>query len=99
MENLREIDKKNIWHPFTPLQGSEPPLLITSASGLYLHTHDGRKIMDAISSWWVNIHGHSHPHIANALSKQALQLEHVIFAGFTHEPAIRLSESLKKILP
>ena len=99
MDNLLQIDKKNIWHPFTPLRGSDDPLLITSASGIYLHTHDGRKIIDAVSSWWVNIHGHSHPEISEALAKQARKLEHVIFAGFTHEPAIDLSENLKKILP
>lgn len=99
MDERLVIDKKNIWHPFTPLRGADDPLLITSASGIYLHTHDGRKIIDAVSSWWVNIHGHSHPHIAEALAMQARTLEHVIFAGFTHEPAIRLSENLKKILP
>lgn len=99
MNNRNEIDKKNIWHPFTSLVGSTDPLLITSASGIYLHTHDGRKIIDAISSWWVNIHGHAHPFIAEALHEQAKKLEHVIFAGFTHEPAIKLSENLKTILP
>lgn len=98
MDNLLELDKKNIWHPFSPLKGSDP-LLISSAQGIYLHTPDGRKIMDAISSWWVNLHGHANPEIADALATQAKNLEHVIFAGFTHEPAIRLSENLKKILP
>jgi adenosylmethionine-8-amino-7-oxononanoate aminotransferase len=99
MNKLLEIDKKNIWHPFMPLKGAEDPILIESASGVYLHTHDGRKIIDAVSSWWVNLHGHSHPKIASAIAKQATQLEHVIFAGFTHEPAIKLSENLLKILP
>lgn len=99
MDERLQKDKDNIWHPFTPLQGGDNPLLISSASGIYLHTHDGRKIMDAVSSWWVNIHGHSNAHIAEALATQARELEHVIFAGFTHEPAIRLSENLKKILP
>jgi adenosylmethionine---8-amino-7-oxononanoate aminotransferase len=99
MEHLSDIDRKNIWHPFTPLQGSEDPLLLASASGVYLHTPEGRKIIDAISSWWVNIHGHAHPYIADALAKQARTLEHVIFAGFTHEPAITLSKNLKSILP
>jgi adenosylmethionine---8-amino-7-oxononanoate aminotransferase len=92
-------DRNNIWHPFTPLAGAQDPLLITSALGVYLHTHDGRKIIDAVSSWWVNIHGHANPYIANALAKQANELEHVIFAGFTHEPAIKLSVNLKNILP
>jgi adenosylmethionine---8-amino-7-oxononanoate aminotransferase len=66
---------------------------------MYLHTSDGRKILDAVSSWWVNIHGHSHVYLAEALRKQALELEHVIFAGFTHKPAIILAERLLGILP
>lgn len=73
--------------------------MITSAQGLYLHTADGRKIMDAVSSWWVNLHGHSHPHIAKALAAQFAKLDHVIFAGFTHEPAITLTKNLLTILP
>src|SRR6186713_3659969 len=92
-------DKTNIWHPFTPLQVAPEPLLITHADGIYLHTADGRKIIDAISSWWVNLHGHSHPHIAAAVAAQATQLDHVIFAGFTHAPAITLAERLLTILP
>lgn len=99
MNELLSIDREHIWHPFTPLTGAADPLLITSAQGIYLHTHDGRKIIDAISSWWVNLHGHAHPDIAKALAKQAETLEHVIFAGFTHEPAIRLAKNLLSILP
>lgn len=99
MDNRLEKDKKNIWHPFTPLVGAADPLLIESAQGVYLYTSDGKKILDAVSSWWVNLHGHSHPAIAKALADQAGKLEHVIFAGFTHEPAIRLSENLLQILP
>jgi adenosylmethionine---8-amino-7-oxononanoate aminotransferase len=99
MTNLLELDKKNIWHPFTPLLTEIEPLLITSAEGVYLNTSDNRKIIDAISSWWVNLHGHSHPYIAEAIATQAKKLEHVIFAGFTHEPAIKLSENLLSILP
>jgi len=97
--NLQELDKKNIWHPFTSLVDGIEPLLVESASGVYLHLNDGRKIIDAVSSWWVNLHGHSHPIIAQAITEQAKKLEHVIFAGFTHEPAIRLSENLLSILP
>ena len=99
MNNLLNKDKENIWHPFTPLSGASDPLLITEAHGVYLHTHDGRKIIDAVSSWWVNLHGHSNPYLAKALAEQANKLEHVIFAGFTHEPAIQLSENLLSILP
>jgi len=92
-------DQQYIWHPFTPLVGSEPALPITRAQGVYLYTETEEKILDAISSWWVNLHGHSHPKIAEAIYKQALTLEHVIFAGFTHKPAVELSEKLLAILP
>src|SRR5690606_3188545 len=92
-------DKKVIWHPFTPLTSREDPIVITNAEGVYLHTADGRRSIDAVSSWWVNLHGHSHPHIAAAVAQQASSLEHVIFAGFTHEPAIRLAEMLVDLLP
>ena len=66
---------------------------------MYLYTTDGRKLIDAISSWWVNLHGHSHPAIADAIAEQAHKLEHVIFAGFTHEPAEELAARLKTVLP
>lgn len=97
--NLLEKDRKYIWHPFTPLEVEEDSILIESANGIYLHTAEGKKIIDAVSSWWVNLHGHSHPVIAKAIAEQALQLEHVIFAGFTHAPAITLAENLLSILP
>lgn len=99
MADLRSLDKKNIWHPFTPLVGGPEPILIESAQGIYLRTPEGKNIIDAVCSWWVNLHGHAHPVLAEALGAQALKLEHVIFAGFTHEPAIRLSENLLGILP
>lgn len=99
MNNLSVLDKENIWHPFTSLASEESPILITAGAGVHLITADGRKIIDAVSSWWVNLHGHGNAFIAQAIAKQALQLEHVIFAGFTHEPAIRLSENLLSILP
>jgi adenosylmethionine-8-amino-7-oxononanoate aminotransferase len=99
MDDLSSKDKKNIWHPFTPLVGGIEPVLIESASGVYLYTADGEKIIDAVSSWWVNLHGHSNPIIAEAIAQQAKKLEHVIFAGFTHEPAIQLAENLLGIVP
>ncbi len=97
--NWTSKDKEMIWHPFTPLQGVEEPLVVSKAKGVYLHTTDGKKIIDAVSSWWVNLHGHSHPKIAQAIANQASTLEHVIFAGFTHKPAIELAENLLSILP
>lgn len=99
MDSLIALDKQNVWHPFSPLNEVQDIPLVTSAQGVYLHTADGRKIIDAISSWWVNLHGHCNPTIAKAVAAQAATLEHVIFAGFTHEPAIRLSANLLSILP
>ncbi|MCJ8279832.1 MAG: adenosylmethionine--8-amino-7-oxononanoate transaminase [Rivularia sp. ALOHA_DT_140] len=89
----------NIWYPFTQAKTSPQPLKVKSASGIWLELEDGRKIMDCISSWWVNIHGHSHPKIAEAIYNQAQELEQVIFAGFTHEPAEQLAEKLIQKLP
>ncbi|NJN11225.1 MAG: adenosylmethionine--8-amino-7-oxononanoate transaminase [Richelia sp. RM2_1_2] len=89
----------NIWYPFTQAKTSPPPLKVKSARGIWLELEDGRKIMDCISSWWVNIHGHSHPKIAEAIYHQAQKLEQVIFAGFTHQPAETLAEKLIKRLP
>jgi adenosylmethionine-8-amino-7-oxononanoate aminotransferase len=88
-----------IWHPFTRVGEDPPPLHITRAEGPWLYTQDGRRILDAISSWWVNLHGHSHPKIAAAIAEQARTLEHVLLAGATHEPIERLAHELGEILP
>jgi adenosylmethionine-8-amino-7-oxononanoate aminotransferase len=87
-----------IWHPFTNSALDPPPLQVERTEGVYLHTKDGRKILDAISSWWVNLHGHANPRIAAAIAAQARKLEHVILAGFTHEAAEELAERLRKWL-
>jgi adenosylmethionine---8-amino-7-oxononanoate aminotransferase len=88
-----------IWHPFTNRALDPVPFLVKKAEGVYLYTSDGRKIIDAISSWWVNLHGHANPRIAAAIAEQARKLEHVILAGFTHEAAEELAEQLCKWLP
>jgi len=75
------------------------PLKVVSASGSRIRLEDGRSLIDCISSWWVNVHGHAHPRVADAIHRQALELEHVIFAGFTHEPAERLATALARMLP
>jgi len=85
-----------IWHPFTNSALDPPPLHIARAEGVWLYTHDGRRILDAISSWWVNLHGHANPRIAAAISAQAQKLEHVILAGFTHDAAEELASRLSK---
>jgi adenosylmethionine-8-amino-7-oxononanoate aminotransferase len=94
-----EKDKKHVWHPFTHLKTATDPILITKAEGIYLYDDKGNKIMDAISSWWVNLHGHSHPHISKKVSEQLFSFEHIPFADFTHQPAIELAERLLKHLP
>lgn len=99
MNELNLLDKQNIWHPFTSLTTEDNPIVIKAGEGVHLITDDGRKIIDAVSSWWVNLHGHGNEFLANAIARQAMQLEHVIFAGFTHEPAIELSKNLLSILP
>lgn len=88
-----------IWHPFSQMQCEIDLPKIVKADGVWLHSSDGRVFFDAISSWWVNLHGHSHPYIAERVYEQFKQLEHVIFAGFTHDPAIQLCERLIPYLP
>jgi adenosylmethionine---8-amino-7-oxononanoate aminotransferase len=89
----------HIWHPYTQAKTAPEPLEVKSARGLWLELADGRKIADCISSWWVNLHGHAHPQIVEAIAQQAARLEHVIFAGFTHEPAQQLASQLVARLP
>ena len=97
--SLQERDKAVIWHPFTHFKYSPDPIPIVKGEGIYLISDQGKRYIDAISSWWVNVHGHAHPYIAEKIYEQAKKLEQVIFAGFTHEPAISLAERLLTILP
>lgn len=91
-------DRVHLWHPYTQMQTSPDAVAVVSGRGVYLHTEDGRRILDGISSWWVNIHGHSHPRLNEALAAQARELEQVVFAGFTHRPAVELAERLLALL-
>ncbi|MGZ5303862.1 MAG: adenosylmethionine--8-amino-7-oxononanoate transaminase, partial [Bacteroidia bacterium] len=86
-------------HPFTQMKNAQPPIAIVRAEGTLLFDENCKTYIDAVSSWWVNLHGHSHPYIAEKVSEQLKTLEHVIFAGFTHKPAINLAEKLLEILP
>ncbi|MCX7846744.1 MAG: adenosylmethionine--8-amino-7-oxononanoate transaminase [bacterium] len=100
-ENIATLDRTFVWHPCTQMKDHEvlPPLEIVRAEGVYLYTADGRRLIDAISSWWVNLLGHTHPRLTAALSDQAATLEHVIFAGFTHAPGARLAAALCRAFP
>ena len=88
-----------VWHPFTQHGLGDPIPLIVRAEGAILHTGDGRRIVDAISSWWVTTHGHCNPRISAAIAEQAGKLDQLIFAGWTHEPAENLARELSRILP
>ena len=88
-----------VWHPFTQHKLAAAAITIARAQGAQLFTPEGRAILDAISSWWVNTHGHAHPHIAGAIKRQVEKLEQVIFAGFTHEPAEALTRKLLAVAP
>jgi adenosylmethionine-8-amino-7-oxononanoate aminotransferase len=92
-------DKQNVWHPFTQMLTADEPLLIERAEGTLLFAADGKTYIDANSSWWVNVHGHGHPHIGKAIAEQFSQIDHVIFAGATHKQAIRLAERVVRVLP
>ncbi|MBD3906278.1 adenosylmethionine--8-amino-7-oxononanoate transaminase [Chryseobacterium sp. Ch-15] len=97
--NLQERDRVVNWHPYTQMKTADDAIPIVKGKGIYLFDDKGNKYIDAVSSWWVTLHGHAHPYIAQRVSEQLHTLEQVIFAGFTHEPAVQLSENLLKLLP
>ena len=97
--NLSEKDKLYNWHPYTQHQTTGLLPAIVKGEGVYLWDENGKKYLDAISSWWVNPFGHSNKQIADAIYQQLTTLEHVLFGGFTNKPAVLLSEKLLSILP
>ncbi|MEP9358261.1 adenosylmethionine--8-amino-7-oxononanoate transaminase [Sphingomonas sp. KR3-1] len=88
-----------VWHPFTQHGLGEPIPEVVRTEGAALHARDGRRFVDAISSWWVTTHGHCHPRIMSAIAEQAAQMDQIIFAGWTHEPAETLARELVRIMP
>ncbi|MBI4604920.1 MAG: adenosylmethionine--8-amino-7-oxononanoate transaminase, partial [Planctomycetes bacterium] len=94
-----ELDRLHVWHPYTQMLTAPPAVPIARAHGAWLYTAGGRRILDGISSWWVNIHGHDHPRLNRALAEQASRLAQVVFAGLTHEPAARLAAELSRRAP
>ena len=92
------MTRSPVWHPFTQHGLEEPTSLVTHAEGAILHTADGRRVIDAISSWWVTTHGHCHPRIVASIAEQAQRLDQLIFAGWTHEPGERLAAELVELL-
>ncbi|MEI8365829.1 MAG: adenosylmethionine--8-amino-7-oxononanoate transaminase [Parachlamydiaceae bacterium] len=96
---LAEKDRSCIWHPFTQMKTARMPIPIVQAKGIYLYSDDGRCFLDGISSWWVNLHGHGHPHIINRIKSQLDEVQHISFSDFTHNPAIDLASRLIPLLP
>lgn len=97
--SLTEKDSQYLWHPYTQHKTASAPIAITKGEGALLWDENGKEYIDAIASWWVNPYGHSNSFIAEAIYKQLTTLEHVLFGGFTHEPAVVLAEKLMSILP
>ncbi len=97
MTTLIERDSRVVWHPFTQHQTAGSPLPVESAKGSVLKLSDGTELIDAISSWWTSLFGHGNPDIVSAIQKQAATLDHVIYAGCTHEPAVDTAEKLIKL--
>ena len=99
MNDLAGRDLRCLWHPYTQ-HGAEPkPLAVARAQGATLTLADGRELIDGISSWWATLHGHGHPVLVEAMARQAAELDHVLFAGATHAPAVELAEGLLKVAP
>ena len=96
---LQDKDEKYIWHPYTHQKNRMPAVPVVSGKKAVLIDEQGNEFIDAVSSWWVNIHGHGNKYIAKKIYEQAKKFQQVIFTGFTHEPAVSLAEKLLSILP
>ena len=94
MNTLLNFDSEHLWHPYAALKNTPARFLAKSAHGTTIETADGLKLIDAVSSWWCMAHGHNAPEIVEAIQKQSEKMCHVMFGGFTHEPAIELGEKL-----
>lgn len=99
MKDWIENDRKSVWHPFTAVNEDTINIPIEKGEGCWLIDANGNRYLDAISSWWVNLHGHSNPYIAERVSEQVSKLEHVMFAGFTHQPAVDLATRILDKMP
>ena len=96
---ILDYDRRFVWHPYASLRDPPPVRLAESSSGVEIELADGRRLVDAVSSWWCVAHGHNHPAIVEAIRRQATRLPHVMFGGFTHRPAVELAERLAAIAP
>lgn len=99
MSEIISKDQQFVWHPFTQHHTSSAPLAIVKAEGIFLYDAEGNSYIDANSSWWVNTHGHAHPHIGKAINEQFQAVDHIVFAGATHPKAVELAERISSHLP
>ena len=97
--SLSERDAKHLWHPLTQHKVAGPMFPISRAKGVYLWDEAGNSYIDAISSWYISMYGHCNPMITSKVAEQMLRMDQIVFSGFTHQPAIELSEKLMAILP
>ncbi|HWD06442.1 MAG TPA: adenosylmethionine--8-amino-7-oxononanoate transaminase [Amycolatopsis sp.] len=98
-DDLLALDAAHVWHPYAPMPGRVPPLVVAEASGVRLKLADGRELVDGMSSWWAAVHGYRHPVLDAALAEQAGRMSHVMFGGLTHEPAVMLAKTLVDVTP
>src|SRR3954469_22209735 len=98
-EDLLDLDRRLVWHPYGPMPASAAPLPVASAQGVRLKPEDGRELIDGMASWWCAIHGYRHPALDAAVRAQLERMAHVMFGGLTHEGAVRLAERLVAMTP
>ena len=98
-EDLISRDARHVWHPYTQAATEPAPIAVRSASGARLVLDDGTELVDGISSWWATLHGHGEPRLVEAARTQMERLDHVLFAGATHEPGVALAEELTRVAP
>ncbi|WP_096084604.1 adenosylmethionine--8-amino-7-oxononanoate transaminase [Agaribacterium haliotis] len=98
-QQLYDLDRKHVWHPYAALNSDAPMFAVDSAQGVRLKLKDGRELIDGMSSWWSTLHGYNHPELNKALVEQSQRMAHVMFGGLTHEPAVKLAKQLVDISP
>ena len=98
-DELLDLDRRLVWHPYSAMPASPPPLAVASAEGVRLRLQDGRELIDGMASWWCAVHGYRHPVLDEAVRRQLGRMAHVMFGGLTHEPGVALAARLVALTP